>query len=148
MGFLASLFGQSADAGEIIQRFEREIQVQRDQLFGITLFSQGLELMYADQPEILDMNRQSFRGISDRADSAISAAESLLQKAKVDSSALREIRRFRFPPISGHPMLDEMTQRAQILVRTYDQMFPDRPRSQPLDREDMEALMAAAADQL
>jgi|GEM_PF-4905317 len=45
-------------------------------------------------------------------------------------------------------MLDQMTQRAQILFRTYDQMFPDRPRSDPLNREEIEALMTTAADQL
>lgn len=148
MGFLRSLFGQSPDPRKTIRRFEEEIGIQRDQLFGITLFSQGVEVLHASQPEILEMNRQSFQGITNRAESAISQAESLLQQVKADSTSVEQLRRFRFPPISGNPMLDQMTQRAQILVKTYKQMFPGRPRSKPLNRAEIEALMTAAADQL
>jgi len=132
----------------VIRRFEEQIRIQRDQLFGISLFSQGLEVIYSGQSEVLEMNRQSSQNITERAESAISAAESLLRQAKADLSSPRQLMCFRFPPISGNPMLDQMTQRAQILVRTYEQMFPDRPRSEPLSREEIRELMAAAADQL
>lgn len=148
MRFLNSLFGRSADPSETIRRFEEEMRIQRDQLFGITLFAQGLEVIYPGQPEVLEINRHSFQDVAERAKSAISAAESLLQQPKADPASVKQLRRFKFPPISGHSMLDPMTQRAQILVRTYKQMFPDRPRSEPLNRAELEVLMSAAADQL
>lgn len=148
MGFLDSLFRRTADPREIMHRFEEDLQIQRDQLFGITLFLRGIELMYAGQSEIVEMNRQSFQNISERAESSISAAESLLQLVKADPGKVKKLRQFQFPPTGGHPMLDQMTQRGQILVETYERLFPGRSRSEPLSREELESLMTEAADQL
>lgn len=61
MGFFSPLFAQSANPSETIRRFEEELALHGDQLFGITLFFQGLEVMHSGQPEILEMNRQSFQ---------------------------------------------------------------------------------------
>ena len=148
MGFLDSLFKRIAGEGKIIRRFEKDLQMQRDQLFGITLFSEGVELMYAGQPEILEMNRQSFQNVKEKTESSISAAQSLLELVKADKGKIKELRRFRFLPISGHPMLDQMTRRTKILVDTYERLFPGRSRSKPLTREELESLMTAAAGQL
>jgi hypothetical protein len=148
MGFFDLLFRRSTDPGEAIRRFEEEIRIQRDQLFGMTLFSQGIEMMYAGQPEILEINRQSIQNIKARVESFISEADRLLQEGKTKPEKVREIKRFRFPPISGNPMLDQMTQRAQILVQTYERMFPGRPRSEPLSQDELQSLMMEAADQL
>jgi hypothetical protein len=148
MGFLDSIFRRTADPRQTIRRFEEDLQIQRNQLFGITLFSQGVELMYGGQREMLEISRQSFQDIKERAESSISAAESLLQLVKVDPGKVKKLRRFQFPPITGHPMLDQMTRRAQILVETYERLFPGRSRSEPLSREELESLMTDAADQL
>jgi len=148
MGFLNFLFGGVGDSGATIQRFEREIQAQRDQLFGIFLFAKGIELMYSGQPDVMAMNRASFQDITDRGQTAIRAAEVLLQEAKANPERARKIKRFTFPPTSGNPMLDEMTTRAKILFRTYDRMFPGRPRSEELSQSEHQALMKEAADQL
>ncbi|OQC58441.1 MAG: hypothetical protein BWX54_00984 [Verrucomicrobia bacterium ADurb.Bin018] len=45
-------------------------------------------------------------------------------------------------------MLDEMTSRAHILVRTYSHMFPDRPRYDELSEDEHKALIYAASQQL
>jgi hypothetical protein len=148
MGFLDSLIKRIAGEGKIIRRFEKDLQMQRDQLFGITLFSEGVELMYAAQPEILEMNRQSFQNVKEKTESSISAAQSLLELVKADKGKIKELRRFRFLPISGYPMLDQMTRRTKILVDTYERLFPGRSRSKPLTREELESLMRTAADQL
>ena len=148
MGFLDSLSKRIAGEGKTMRRFEKDLQMQRDQLFGITLFSEGVELMYADQPEILEMNRQSFQNVKERTESSISAAQSLLELVKADRGKIKELRRFRFLPIGGHPTLDQMTRRTKILVDTYERLFPGRSRSKPLTREELESLMTAAADQL
>jgi hypothetical protein len=148
MGFLDSLFKRIAGERKTIRLFEKDLQVQRDQLFGITLFSEGVELMYADQPEILEMNRQSFQNVKERTESSISAAQSLLELVKADRGKIKELRRFRFLPIDGHPMLDQMARRTEILVDTYKRLFPGRSRSKPLTREELESLMTEAADQL
>lgn len=148
MGFLDSLFKRIAGEGKIIRRFEKDLQMQRDQLFGITLFSEGVELMYAGQPEILEMNRQSFQNVKEKTESSISAAQSLLELVKADKGKIKELRRFRFLSIGGQPTLDQMTRRTKILVDTYERLFPGRSRSKPLTREELESLMTEAADQL
>lgn len=148
MGFLGSLLGRRSDPAKEIIRFDETIRLHQDQLFGITLYSQGVELMYSGQPEILEMNLQHFQNIKGRAENAIAAAESLLQQAREDPSKVKELRRFTFPPISGNPMLDQMTHRAQILVRTYERMFPGKSRSQPLRQSELTTLMEEASEQL
>lgn len=148
MGFLGSMLGRRSDPAEEILRFDETIRLHQDQLFGITLYFQGIELMYSDQPEILEMNRQSFHNIKDRAEKAIAEAEVLLQQAREDSSKINKLRRFTFQPISGNPMLNQITQRARILVRTYERMFPGRSRSQLLSQDELTILMQEASDQL
>ena len=148
MGLLRSFFGRAANPAETISRFEQEISAQRDQIFGITLFSQGIETIHSGQPEILEVNRESFRNITKRSEAAISAADGLLREAKSDPANAKRLTRFRFPPSSGHPMLDQMTRRAEILVANYERMFPSRSRAKPLSGEEIKSLMEAAADQL
>lgn len=148
MGFLGSMFGSTSDPTEAIRQFKETIRLRKEQLFGIALYLQGIELIYSETPEILEINRQSFQNIKDRAENAITAAESLLQRVKEDPTKVKEINRFTFPPISGHPMLDQMTRRAQILVRAYDRLFPGRPRSKPLSRDEQKLLMRQASEQL
>jgi hypothetical protein len=147
MGLLNFLFGGS-NPTEIIQRFELEIQAQKDQLFGIYLYAKGLLLLYSDQADVREATQSSFQEILERGNSAIQAAETLLNKARINPSLVNDIQRFRFPPTSGHPMLDEMTSRAQILVRTYSQIFPGRRRYDELSADEHEALMHAASEQI
>jgi len=148
MGILRSLFGKHPNPAEEIRRFENTIQLHQEQLFGITLYSKGIELMYSDQPELVKMNRKSFQNVKDRIEPSIYAGESLLQQVKADPSKVKHLKQFKFPPISGHPMLDQMTQRAQILVRTYERMFPKRSKSEPLTEDELSSLMIEAANQL
>ncbi len=148
MVFLGSLFGSKSDPAEEIRRFDEMIRLHQDQLFGITLYFQGIELMYSGQPEICEMNRQSFQNIKDRAENAIAAAKSLLQQARENPPKVKELMRFTFPPIRGNPMLDQMTHRAQILVQTYERMFPGRARSQPLSQDELKSLMMEASNQI
>lgn len=148
MGFLNSLFGRKSDPEEEIRRFEEMIKLHIEQIFGSTLYFQGIDLMYSGQPELVEMNLQHFKDIKNRAEDAIAAANSLLQEVKRNSSKVKELKRFTFPPISGHPILDQMTQRAQIVVQTYEQMFPGRSRSQPLSQGELTKLMIEAVEQL
>ncbi|MBP6734372.1 MAG: hypothetical protein KA142_06745 [Chromatiaceae bacterium] len=147
MGIMSFLFG-GRNPVEIIRRFEQEILEQHDQLFGIYLYAKGLLLLYSDQADVREATQSSFKEILERGNRAIQSAESLLQKAKSNPSYIGDIQRFRFPPTRGNPMLDEMTSRAHILVRTYSHMFPDRPRYDELSEDEHKALIYAASQQL
>ena len=148
MDYLGSKSGGTNDTAEVISQFKETIRLQKEQLFGITLYLQGIELLYSGKPEVVEMNRQSFQNIQNRAENAITAAESLLQQVKEDPGKVKEIKRFKFPPISGNPMLDQMTRRAQILVQEYERLFPGRPRSKLLNQDEQALLMMQASEQL
>ena len=123
MGFFNSLFGRKSDSKENVSQFEERIQIQKEQLFGISLYFRGIELMYSEQPEIIKMNRQSFENIRERIEDSISAAESLLMEVKRDPPKARKLKKFKFPPTAGHPMLDQMAERVEIILRTYEHLF-------------------------
>jgi len=130
-----------------VQTFEKRLEAQREQLFGIALFLQGIEIVYSDQPEILEVNRQSFKNIKNRSETTLLQADALLKKVKANKAQTEELIRFEFPPHDGDPMLDQMTQRALTLATVYNQMFPGRPRTKKLSDAELEILMEMAADQ-
>ncbi|MDO9566455.1 MAG: hypothetical protein Q7J15_06925 [Candidatus Desulfaltia sp.] len=148
MGFFNSLVWQKNDPKEDVSRFEKMIQMQKEQLFGISLYFRGIELMYSEQPEIIQMNLQSFVNIRERTEDSIAAAESLLLEVKRDPSKAKKLKGFKFPPTTGHPMLDQMTERVEIILRTYEQLFPGRSKSQSLNQEELMKLMMEASKQL
>jgi hypothetical protein len=148
MRFLDSLFGRKSDPKVDVSWFEERIQRQKEQLFGISLYFRGIELIYSEQKEIIQMNRQSFENIRERTEESIAAAESLLLEVKRDPSKAKKLKSFKFPPSTGHPMLDQMTERVDIILRTYEHLFPGRSKSQLLNQEELMQLMMKASEQL
>jgi len=142
------LNGRKRDSRVDVSRFEERIQMQKEQLFGISLYFRGIDLMYSEQPETIQMNRQSFENIRERTEASIAAAESLLLEVKRDPSKAKKLKRFKFPPTTGHPMLDQMTERVEIILRTYEDLFLGRSKSQPLNQEELMQLMMEASEQL
>ena len=136
------------NANALIGDFRRQILFHEDQLFGVSLYLEGVRRMYVDQPGLLEMNEQSFSSITNRAEAAISSARSLLRDVESSRTLVHKLRAFKFPPTSGHPMLDEMTQRAQILVKTFDRLFPDHPRTEPLSETQLTKLLEESAAQI
>jgi len=59
---------------------------------------------------------------------------------------ITELKQFEFPSISGHFLIDRILEQAQILVGTYERMFPGIPRSNPLSHEELVSLMSEALD--
>jgi len=56
------------------------------------------------------------------------------------------LRLFQFPPIHGHPMLEELTKRAKILVETYEELFSGRPREKSLKEYEKHLLLDTAVN--
>ncbi|MFX0097720.1 MAG: hypothetical protein ACFE7E_08180 [Candidatus Hodarchaeota archaeon] len=148
MGLFNSFLGRKNDPEEELRQFEEKIQKQKDHLFGIYLYFRGVELMYSDQFEIIEMNRKSFENIRERTERSITKAELLLLEVRGDPSKAKKLKRFKFQPTRGHPMLNQMTQRVEILLQTYNRLFPRRSKSQSLDQEELRQLMMEASEQL
>lgn len=145
---MRKLFKKEVDtegkAKEVVDSFKNEIQKHEDQLFGITLVFQNICLRYSGQEEIIEMNRKHFRNIMQRGQDAITKARQLLYDTKNDPSKVKLIRHFQFPPIHGHPLLDEMTKTAKVLVEIYNELYPGRPRETPLTETELSRLMDEA----
>jgi len=126
--------------GKIFHNFKITIKKHEDQLFGIQLFMQGINTLYGYNKSIMEINIRSFESIMKRGNTAILQAKELLEKVKSGKAQPHELELFQFPPIHG-PGLDEMTQRATLLVKTYEKLFPNRPRNIPLTEEEHAHLM-------
>ena len=131
-----------------LSSFKKEIQEHEDYLFGITLFFEGICILYKEQPNVIEQNRISTENVQRRFQEAIEQARQLLNDAESDPPKIKLIERFQFPLTSGNRALDGVTQRAKILVGVYNDLFPARPRD--IRRTEAESLriMEAASDRL
>lgn len=120
--------------------FEATIKRHENQLFGISLYNEGIKHLYGHDKDVLDTTNYHFREIMSRGQKAISQAKELLEKVKSRTEDIKALNKFEFPPIHG-PGLDEMTQRATLLVEVYEKLFPYRPRNIPLTTEENKKLM-------
>ena len=133
---------------KMVKKFEETINIHEDQLFGLKLYLDGIKLMYKNNPEILNANIKSFQNIRERSENAIKEAKQLLAEIRKNPEQRRMLKKFRFPAISGHPMLNQMTKRAQILVEIYNKLFPKRPRTIPLSKQEQYQLMIKASKRI
>jgi len=131
-----------------IELFKKKILEQENQLFGISLYYQGIIFLYSDHDDIVEMNKKACQNIMESGNTAIREAKRLLQEVEENPNKINLIREFEFPPIHGAWILDEMTKRTQVLVEAYNQLFPGRPREVPLSEEENLKLMQAAANKL
>ncbi len=136
----------SDDSFQDIKLFQKKIQYQKDQLFGIELFFQIISKTYEKDTSIVGMNRRHFESIKERTEKAIALAETLLEKSKIDKNLTKSVLDFEFPPTSGNPILDSVTKRAQILAKEYETLFPNRLRSLPLSEYELELLHVSAVE--
>ena len=128
-----------------IEDSEAAIKKHEDQLFGIRLFYEGIKELKIYDEDMLDEIGfdYHYNNIMERGQKAISEAKELLKKVKSGEENIKALQKFEFPPIHG-PGLDEMTQRATLLVKAYEKLFPNRKRDVPLTPEEHEKLMEEA----
>lgn len=124
--------------------FEAAIKEHEGQLLGISLYNEGIQYLYAHDKDVLATTDYHFREIMERGEKAISQAKELLEQVKNGAENIDVLKKFEFPPIHG-PGLDEMSERATLLVQVYEKMFPLRPRNIPLTTEENEKMMEELA---
>lgn len=124
--------------------FEVAIKKHEDQLFGIRLYHRAIELMYGSDKKTMEMSNYHYKNIIERGERVIAEAKELLKEVYAGKATDNTLGEFEFLPISGHPGLDDMTVRAQLLVEAYEKLFPDRPRNMPLTKEEYQRLLNEA----
>lgn len=135
------------DNASKLEHFFRVIKLHEDLLFGLTLFSDCMAACYRGQPDIFILNDKTFQDLKHKMDAAIVRARELSRQIKAGDVETAEIDPFVFPSLSSYPLINRISDQAQILVKTYEYMFPGRSRSNPLSYKEIVYLMPEALRQ-
>ncbi|MBN2301442.1 MAG: hypothetical protein JXN60_02875 [Lentisphaerae bacterium] len=134
-----------SDRNSIIESFRNEIARQEEIVYGTALFYECVSLLHLNHQGIVETNRKQFRNIIQKGRDMIQRATKILAEAEKDSSMIKELTAFRFTPCDGHAKPAELAKRAEMLAKTYNSLFPDRPRSQAFSNEETLRLMEEAS---
>jgi len=139
---------ESESPEKLIANFEQEIKRNEDLLYGVALFFEVIEHLYSSQAAELETYRKQFRNIIQLGNNVLERAVIVVERAKQNPKKTELFKHFSFIPCLGHPKPQELEVRAQLLVETYNEIFPGRPRGQPFETADIMRLMEAAAAKL
>lgn len=132
-------------AAETIAAFEQEIGRQEDVIYGVALFFECLSVIHSNQPLVVETYSKQLRNVIQKGNDMIRHATNLLERVRQTPKKAHLLEPFVFLPCQGHPDPAGMTQRAKTLVRTYNRVFADRPRSKDFTVEETMRLMEEAA---
>jgi hypothetical protein len=132
----------------LIQEFEGKIKEHEDILFGMNLYYQGICFVWKHDKEIIELNRKHYKDIEKRMTTAIDKSKQLLGEAKQNFDKLQFIQQFKFPLTKGDTILNEGTKLAKALVKTYEEIFPDRPKTKLLTEEESLRLKVVASEKI
>jgi len=128
-----------------VESFKSKIKEQEDQLFGIRLYCELINAIKYDK-NTLNLVNQHYKNIKERGEESITRARELLKETEGFPDLVEYLRLFQFPPIHGYPMLEEMTDRAKILIETYNELFPGQPKEKTLTEDEKRLLLETATD--
>lgn len=148
MGLFDRLLGKGDETPHTGPTFETAIEEERDRLFGLRLFIRCVEKMHADRPDLLELKRRNLLSIEKKVSTSVDAAETLLRNFREDKVSKKALSRFKFAPVTGHPELEQIMHRSEILLQTFNRIFPGRSRSEPLSDAEIDQLLRAAVKQM
>ncbi|MBA4387383.1 MAG: hypothetical protein C0404_05340 [Verrucomicrobia bacterium] len=143
------MFGRSdksISTDDAIASFQQKIAAHEDIVYGVALFFECLNLVHEMQGAIVETHRKQFRNIIQKGSEATQRAAKLLDEVRQDPKKVQLLRQFVFASCQDHPQPAEMVRRAEILVATYQRIFPDRPRSQDFSRAEIVRLLEEASE--
>jgi hypothetical protein len=133
---------------ESLNGFAAEIGRQQDLVYGAALLFECLAVLHDGQPAVIETYRKQYRNIISMGNATVDRANALLEASRADHSRCNEVDAFSFAPFSEHPAPAEMVRRAETLISTYRQIFPERPLAEEFTHGEMLQLVDAASDAL
>ncbi len=137
---------QEPTAEFVLDAFAQQLQDLDDLIYGVALLFEGISLLYAEQPAVMETYRKQFRNIIHKGQGDLQQGAKLLAEAKQDPDSIHALRGFSFSAFEGYPNADDLKKRACVLVDAYKSLYPDRPRSQEFTRDEALRLVDAAAE--
>ena len=110
-------------------KFEQQIKEYEDIMFGLMLYQQT-------SPKWVQLVQQtSYKNMRRRGKQAIEEAKSILSAMKQGKDVQDRIMCFEFPII-----LDDMRFRIEIMLQSYEELYPERQREMKLSEKEITAL--------
>jgi hypothetical protein len=126
--------------------FQARLSRHEDLLFGVALFFEGLNVIYAGQDDLIATYRRQFRNVIQSGKEVAIQATTLLEEARGNPGRTGALASFVFALGDGHPQPEELVHRAGVLVDAYNRIFANRPRSQALGKDEVLRLIDSAAE--
>jgi len=114
----------------------------------VALFFEGISRLYAGHEAVLDTYRKQCRNVIQIGREAAQRAAGLLQRARQNPEKIELFQDFEFIPCLGYSNPGELAKRADVLIQTYNLLFPGRPRGQPFSDQEIIRLMEDASQKL
>ncbi|HCO96669.1 MAG TPA: hypothetical protein DIU00_22480 [Phycisphaerales bacterium] len=117
--------------------FEQQIKEYEDTMFGLILY-------HETSPKwVQKLQKTSYKNMKRRGEKALKNAKRILLDAKKSKTVQNQFEYFEWPII-----IDEMRFRIDLLLSCYQQLFPERPKEKPLEKEEIVSLRNEAMSRL
>jgi hypothetical protein len=117
--------------------FEQQIKEYEDMMFGLTLYQET-------SPKcVQQLQKMSYKNIKRRGDKALREAKNILLDIKRSKDVQDRIMCFEWPII-----VDDMRFRIDVMLQSYNSIFPDRPKDKSLSEQEIITLRNEAMNRI
>lgn len=106
--------------------FEQQIKEYEDMMFGLTLYQE------TSPKWVKRLQKMSYKNIKRRGEKALEEAKSILKDIKRGKAVKDRIMRFEWPIIT-----DDMKVRIDVMLNSYNSIFPGRPKEKSLSEQEI-----------
>jgi len=140
------------------EEFRRKVLDFEDEMFGITLYYDTMMYhlamtpkgMLEQQKDDLDADIKAFKDIMDRNTPFLDKMKKALQAMDETEQEIDIIDNYPFPPTTkdmSPPLMKEFNEKLGLLLETYNEIFPDRPKTK-LSQNELIIFVNALTDNL
>jgi len=117
--------------------FEQQIKEYEDMMFGLTLYQE------TSPKWVQRLQKESYKNIKSRGEKALREAKEILLYVKRCKDVQDRIMCFEWPII-----IDDMRFRIDVMLQSYNSIFPDRPKDKSLSEKEIIALRNEAMNRI
>ncbi len=117
--------------------FEQQIKEYEDMMFGLTLYQE------TSPKWVKRLQKMSYKNIKRRGEKALKEAKSILSDIKRGKAVQDRIMCFEWPIIT-----DDMKFRIDVMLQSYNSVFPNRPKEKSLSEQEIIALRNEAMNRI
>ena len=128
--------------------FEAELKRHDDILYGVAIFFECISLIHKESDVLISRYKTDLGKVIQSGTATAQNGWKLLDRTKKDPQYIPQLESFEIIPCNGYPEPEELTKRAEILVSSYSQLFPGRPREKEFTKQEIFQLIKSASGKL